>query len=196
MWDNGKMRVLPTLGGPDGYATSANDSGQAVGWAETTTKDSTCTGGQVFGFRAVIWNTRTRRIETALPPLHNDTATAATAINDRGVVAGISGTCGNAVGGTSAAHAVLWDHGRMVNMQTLGTGTEWNTPAAINASGETAGFVNRPGPSQGNLNPDYPGQFVAANAINDRGVITGQAIDAGHTVAFEAVPAGPSKLPR
>jgi probable HAF family extracellular repeat protein len=78
-----------------------------------------------------------------LPPLPGDSTSAATAINDRGEVVGISGACGIAVGGVSAAHAVLWEKGVPINLGDLG-GHSWNTPAAINNNGVIVGFALPP----------------------------------------------------
>jgi uncharacterized membrane protein len=38
-WQDGQMRMLPTLGGNNGFAAGANNRGQITGWAETTTLD-------------------------------------------------------------------------------------------------------------------------------------------------------------
>src|SRR5260370_17025219 len=74
-----------------------------------------------------------------LPPLPGDSTSAATAINDLGQVVGISGACGIAVGGVSAAHSVLWQNGVPTEIPNLG-GHTWNTPAAINNLGTVVGF--------------------------------------------------------
>jgi probable HAF family extracellular repeat protein len=195
VWQHGVMRALPTLGGPDGFATGANNSGQVVGWAENTVHDPTCAAPQVLQFRAVIWDTRHRGM-TQLPPLAGDTVSAATAINDRGQVVGISGVCDNAVGAFSAIHAVLWDRGRTVNLGSLG-GTAWNTPMAINNSGEVVGFANLPGPDQAAPNfqaflwtghgpmrdlGTLPGDSISeALGINDKGQVVGESCAAGFT---------------
>lgn len=55
VWQNGVMRALPTLGGNNGFATSANNHGQVVGWAENTCHDLTCVAPQVLQFRPVAW---------------------------------------------------------------------------------------------------------------------------------------------
>jgi probable HAF family extracellular repeat protein len=88
-------------------------------------------------FRAVVWQLNGEMRE--LPPLPGDSTSAATAINDMGQVVGISGTCGIAVGGVSAAHAVLWDNGIPIDIGNLG-GHSWNTPTAINNQGTIVGF--------------------------------------------------------
>lgn len=74
-----------------------------------------------------------------LPPLPGDTTSAATAINDNGLVVGISGDCGIAVGGVSARHSVLWENGVPRKIDDLG-GHTWNTPTAINNDGVVVGF--------------------------------------------------------
>jgi probable HAF family extracellular repeat protein len=143
VWENGVMRPLPTLGGTHGYAAAANNHRQIVGWAENTVRDPTCTPPQVFQFRAVVWGPHGNQIHE-LPVLPGDTSTAATAINDKGQIVGISGTCDDAVGSATAAHAVLWEEGTVKEIPNLG-GAEWNTPTAINERGDIAGFSDHPG---------------------------------------------------
>ena len=149
-WVNGAMTALPPFpGGYNSYATGANNQGQVVGWAENGTVDPTCdTAFQVLQFRAVIWGPNNELQE--LPPLPGDSTSAATAINDRGQVVGISGACGIAVGGVSAAHAVIWEDGVPTDIGNLGGGT-WNTPTAINNHGTVVGF-SLPGSQNGTRN--------------------------------------------
>ena len=54
LWQNGTLTALPLLGGNNGFATGINNSGQAVGWAETTRRDPTCVLPQVLQFEAVL----------------------------------------------------------------------------------------------------------------------------------------------
>jgi probable HAF family extracellular repeat protein len=151
-WRNGEMTPLPTLGGTHGFATGSNNRGQVVGWAENTVHDPTCALPQVLQFRAVVWGPRDDQIRE-LPPLPGgDTVTAATALNDRGQVVGISGVCDQAAGRFSAIHSVLWEHGTPIEIGDLG-GVAWNTPMAINQFGEVVGFANASAADGGNLNP-------------------------------------------
>lgn len=138
---NGQMTALPPFpGGYSSYATGVNNRGQIVGWAENGVHDPTCdTTTQILQFRAVIWQPDGEMQE--LPPLPGDSTSAATAINDRGQVVGISGDCGIAVGGVSARHAVLWENGVPRDLGNLG-GDAWNTPTAINNRGVIVGFAN------------------------------------------------------
>jgi probable HAF family extracellular repeat protein len=140
VWQDGVMKPLPTLGGTNGFATGTNNKGQTVGWAENTVHDPTCVAPQVLQFRAVVWGPEEGRIQE-LPPLPGDTVSAATALNDRGWVVGISGICDRAVGRASAIHAVLWRDGQPIDIGALG-GVAWNTPMSINERGDIVGFAN------------------------------------------------------
>ena len=193
-WQNGVMTALPTLGGTPSYATGANNQGQIVGWAENTVHDSTCAGSQVLQFRAVIWGPRPGQIQE-LPPLPGDSVSAATAINDKGQVVGISGDCDIAFGRFSARHAVLWQNGVPIDLKSLG-GKAWNTPTAINNQGTVVGFSALPGDDSGAPNyqafiwtpatglqrlPQLPGETRgAAFGINDKNQVVGLTKAAGH----------------
>ena len=139
-WEAGVMTPLPPFpGGYNSYATGANNRGQVVGWAENGIHDSSCnTAFQILQFRAVLWEPNGEMRE--LPPLPGDSTSAATAINDKGQVVGISGACGIAVGGVSAAHAVIWENGVPTRIPDFG-GHTWNTPTAINNDGVVVGFL-------------------------------------------------------
>ena len=194
-WQSGVMRPLPTLGGTHGYAAAANNLGQIVGWAENTVRDSTCTPPQIFQFRAVVWGPDGNRIHE-LPLYANDSSSAATAINDGGQIAGISGDCDDAIGSATAAHAVLWEGGTVIHIGNLG-GKEWNTPTAINAAGDIAGFSDHEGDQiteafiwtrdtglQG-LGFLYPDDSVSeAFGINDRRQVVGLSCGAAACRAF------------
>lgn len=192
VWEGGVMRALPTLGGNNGFATGANDLGQVVGWAETTVHDPACVPPQVLQFRPVVWGPGKHQIRE-LPTLPGDTSGAATAINDRGQVVGISGICDQAVGRFTARHAVLWENGHATDLGTLG-GNSWNTPMAINQKGDVVGFAGQPGDDPDNPQlraflwtrrgglqnlGTLPGDvYSEAHGINERGQIVGDSCDA------------------
>lgn len=151
LWQNGALSQLPLLGGNNGFATGVNNSGQAVGWAETAVHDPSCVHPQqVLQFLAVQWDTAGANRARVLPPLAGDSTSAATAINEAGIVVGISGACDVAVGAFSARNAVLWRDGQPVKLPTLG-GKGWNTPMAINNHGIIAGFSDTAGDVQGGV---------------------------------------------
>jgi|HubBroStandDraft_2_1064218.scaffolds.fasta_scaffold16817_2 probable HAF family extracellular repeat protein len=203
VWQNGAMTALPTLGGYNGFASSVNDLGQVVGWAETAVHDSTCVPPQVLQFEAVIWGPANGQIQQ-LPGLAGDPDSAATAINDKGQVVGISGICQNAVGAFSAKHAVLWQDGQAIDLGNIG-GRGWNTPTFINNQGQIVGFANQRGDLvNGQLALNFhaflwtqdrgmrdlgtlPGDAISeALGINEAGQIVGVSFGAGfsHPRAF------------
>lgn len=138
-WEKGEMKPLPAFpGGYNSYATAANNRGEIVGWAENGVHDSSCNQAfQILQFRAVVWEPNGEMRE--LPPLPGDSTSAATAINDKGQIVGISGACGVAVGDVSAAHSVIWENGVPTRIGDFG-GHTWNTPTAINNDGVVVGF--------------------------------------------------------
>ena len=193
VWEEGKIRALPTFGGDNGFATGANNHRMVVGWAENKVEDSSCVAPQIYQFRAALWGPGTNQMRE-LPPLGADRTSAATAINDKGQVVGISGACGTAVGGFSAAHAVMWDKGRTIHLGNLG-GVAWNMPMAINERGDVVGFSNVSAGDGAAFNAQafrwtrgrgieslgvLPGDALSqALGINDKGQIVGLSCTAG-----------------
>ena len=166
-WQNGVMTPLPTLGGTHGFAAGSNNRGQIVGWAENTIHDPTCEPPQVLQFHPVVWGPNERIRE--LPLLPGDTSGAATAINDRGQIVGISGICDQAVGRFTAIHAVLWERGKVVDIGNLG-GVAWHTPNAINRRGDIVGFSNFSRADGGNLRP-HAFLWTKSDGIEDLGTL-------------------------
>ncbi len=174
LWQWGSMTALPTLGGNNGFATSINNRGQAVGWAENTVHDPTCVAPQVLQFEAVVWGPKPGQMQQ-LTPYGTDPDGSATGINDSGQVVGISGICQNAVGNQSATHALLWQNGTPINLGNLG-GTAWNTPMAINDNGLIVGFSDLTG-DQGGANPNFHAfSWTRPGPMQDLGTLSGDAI--------------------
>jgi len=194
VWDplSGKMRPLPTLGGTNGFATGTNNLGETVGWAENAVHDPTCILPQVLQFKPVVWGPGREEIH-ALPLPEGDTSGAATALNDRGQIVGISGSCGFAVGGPTGKHAVLWDNGTVTVIVNPNGAPYWNTPMMINEGGDVVGFAGVPGDAAGNFTPPFlwtrnegfrflpllQGEIAGvATSINERRQIVGYSNDA------------------
>jgi probable HAF family extracellular repeat protein len=159
VWEDGVMSPLPPLpGGIDSYAAGNNNRGQVAGWAENGIHDPTCNNAspvsQFLQFEAVVWGPDLGEM-TELSPLAPDPDSAATAINDKGQIVGISGLCSNAVGGSSAQHAVLWENANVppMNLGNFDGGQAWNTPTAINNRGQVVGFGNQSATQGGKFNP-------------------------------------------
>jgi probable HAF family extracellular repeat protein len=150
VWENNQMRALPNFpGGNNGFATGANNLGQAVGWAETGVHDPTCctdgpTCHQVLQFLPAVWDLGPPDVIHDLPLMPGDMSGAATAINDNGQIVGISGICDQAVGRHSAKHAVLWENGTVTDIYPDAPAPWWNTATAINQRGDVVGFAGDP----------------------------------------------------
>jgi probable HAF family extracellular repeat protein len=146
-----QMRGLPNFpGGNNGFATGANNLGQAVGWAENGVHDPTCCCTQVLQFRPAMWTLGPPDQIHELPLIPGDTSGAATAVNDNGQIVGISGICDQAVGRHTAKHAVLWENGGVTNLGTF-PAAWWNTPTAINQHGDIVGFAGDPAFVEGDV---------------------------------------------
>jgi probable HAF family extracellular repeat protein len=196
LWDpaSHKMRPLPTLGGTNGFATGTNNLAETVGWAENNVRDSTCVLPQVLQFKPVVWGPHQGDIRE-LPLIGSDGSGAATALNDRGQIVGISGDCEYAVGFDSARHAVLWENGAATEIvNPYGAAAPWwNTPMMINERGDVVGFAGVPNDPNGNFTPPFrwskkegwhwipllQGDIAgAATSINNHGTIVGYSNDA------------------
>jgi len=215
LWQYGLMTPLSTLGGPNSAANAINNYGVIAGNAETATTDSTCppydpTLGQyqVLQEKPVVW--RNGHIKE-LPTYGGDPDGIAYAINDHGQVAGMSGACStdNLVNGyyLSPVHALLWDHGNVINLGSLG-GAFGNQAHNMNNRGEVVGMSDLAGDavfhgflwSQSTGMQDVaplPGDtYSVALGINDAGEVTGLSIDASFTTlrAFIVVDGVPTDL--
>lgn len=190
VWEDGVMTELPTFGGANAFATGINNRGQAVGWAETAEADPTCNPEvRVRGFKAALWEPR-RNLVRPLPPYPGDSASAATAINERGQVVGISGDCDQAVGRYSARRAVMWDHGAVLDIGNLG-GDSWHTPMAINSRGDVVGFSNVPGGAPGVFNA-RAFLWTREGGIRDLGVLTHNTVSQAHGINADGLVVGTS----
>jgi len=132
LWQDGQKTPLPTLGGNNGQALGVNNRGQVVGYAENNIQDPNCVAPQVLDVRAVVWGPKAGEIQQ-LPPLPGDTISAATGINDREQVVGVSGLCSD-----TTARGVLWQDGTVIDLGNLG-GVLNTIPWAINAQGKVVG---------------------------------------------------------
>jgi probable HAF family extracellular repeat protein len=160
VWQKGTITPLPPLsGGNNSQANGINNRGQVVGFAENGTPDATCILPQVLQIEAVIWGPDQDQIQNPqkLPPLPGDPDGAAVAINDKGQVAGCSGTCGNV-----CVHAVVWENGSPTELAGLGP---FSNAAGINNRGQVGGSF----PFDGTLH-----SFLWENGVpTDLGVLPG-----------------------
>lgn len=200
------QELPPATGDLDGAATAINQKGQTVGIS------GTC-GGAIGGETAehmVVW--RHGRVERILPTLGGSYWNTPMDINNRGNVVGFADLPGDSPGAPNF-QAFFWSgkpfpcHGqKMTGTCDLGTlpGNQLSEALGINEKDQVVGtsfggtaaqdaFIWQHGVMT-NLNDRVLAGttliLIDAQEINDRGVITGQALDpsTGALVAFEAVP--------
>jgi len=150
VWD-GEMWPLPTLGGNNAEAFTANIRGEIVGAAENDTVDPSCPMPKVLDFEAVQWGPELGRVRE-LRPLHGDTVGFALGLNDLGQAVGSSGTCANTTSNSvsgliSGPHAVLWQDGSPTDLGSLG-GKLVSVGAAINNRSEVVGASDLAGDTE------------------------------------------------
>jgi probable HAF family extracellular repeat protein len=187
LWEEGKgMRDLGSLGGTCTLAAYLNNQGQVVG-------SSNLNGDQ--SSHAFLWEHGS--IQDLGGSLGGD-FTGAYAVNEAGQAAGFA-----YLPGDNTFHAALWKHvGELTDLGTVGNDT-CSYASAINANGQVVGNSNVcEGNSRGFLWEDgaifdlntliAPGSALylqLTRAINDRGEIAGDAVDAsGNQHAFLLIP--------
>lgn len=198
VWEpNGQVQQLPSLhGDPDQAAVAINDRGQVVGVS------GICGGavGALSAKHAVLWDHGT---VTDLGNLGGVGWNTPTAINDEGVIVGFTNLTNDPA--NPVFHAFLWTRasGREKDLGAL-AGDAISEATSINDAGQMvgvsfgAGFTHARAvlwvngvPTDLNSLPLSGAslQLTVANAINNRGEITGTANDAsGNQVTFVAIP--------
>jgi probable HAF family extracellular repeat protein len=188
-WSHGKPKRLPSLGGANAAAFQNNSAGLIVGVAEDGVADASCIPPQKTHFQAVIWK---KGKVHELPPLPGDEVGAALRINDRGQAVGTSGPCSaTSYGGfVLGPHAVLWDHGRPIDLGTIGDGSV-TVAADVNDHGAVIGSASFADGSQhpflwtrkdgmrdlGLMSTDPTDAMNSAFEINERGQVVGASCD-------------------
>jgi probable HAF family extracellular repeat protein len=181
LWEFPKMRALPTLGGNNGQASSINNRGQIVGFAENGALDPTCTAGITNNRIALPAKWENGNVKP-LPLVTGDFDGDAFWINDMGQAVGYSGNC------LVATHGASWEHGVVSTLQDLGNGA---IAQSINNRGQIAGQIGsadgstsiggvwlngKDGPVTGIVLP--PGDAIGlASGINDEGQVVGSTLD-------------------
>jgi probable HAF family extracellular repeat protein len=191
---NGVMNPLPTLGGNNGAANAINNRGVVAGFAEGSTPDPGCPAPQVLHFEPVIWE---KGVIHRQPTVGGDPDGVAYEINDKGDVAGASGTCTtfnpNFLNNLLAVHALLWENGKATDLGNLGGQTGQaggNAAYSVNNRAEVVGSSDLPGDTTfhaflwtrktgmqdlGTLSGDAASNGIS---INDGGSVVGVSLDA------------------
>jgi probable HAF family extracellular repeat protein len=193
VWNHGRMRTLPTLGGANGYASMINTQGQVSGYAETRHHERGCA---VNHFLPVVW---TNGEVDKLPLIKGDSDGVAAWINDKGQAVGATGSCGafntNSQLYLVEEHAVLWENGQATDLGNLGGdgAGAGNHACSVNNLGQVVGHSNLPNDvtfhgflwtrekhmqDLGTLDSDPASLGLG---INDAGFVVGASLDAEFT---------------
>jgi probable HAF family extracellular repeat protein len=176
LWHKGAMTALPTLGGPNSYATGVNASGEIIGWSELAGADPNCVAPQVYNWHGFAYRNGTIR---DLRPLPGDTLSGALGINDAGDIVGASGICGNAntIGFGITRHALLWrKDGTVIDLGSLGG----------NPSNSSGGFVATGINNRGQISgfSDLAGDLITHAFFWENGVMTDLGTLPGDSFSF------------
>jgi probable HAF family extracellular repeat protein len=188
VWQDGVVRDLGTLGGPDALTQAINERGQIIGISYISSIPNPDSG--IPTIDPFLWENGTMVDIGTL----GGTRGVASFINNRGQVVGTSNLAGD-----QTQHPYLWDRGSLKDLGTLGGDN--GQAIWINDAGEVAGEADLPGSQThdgflwkngvmtdlGNL-----GQTSFAFAINSEGQIVGHSkIDDGTFRAFLWEKGGP-----
>jgi len=162
-----KLIDLGTLGGPISYGSVngdgfrlLNDAGMIASYADLAVPDPNasfgCYDGDCFQAHAFQWKNGVIIDLGALPENNNS---AAGSINSRGWATGQSQSSTlDPVLGFPELRAVLWKHGQIIDLGTLGSGTE-SLGIFVNDAGQVIGF------STINTEPDPIGFFFQTHTF-------------------------------
>ena len=132
LWQDGVMRDLGTLGGPDALAFGVNDYGQIVGYSYLNSTPNPDTG--IPTLHPFLWKDGQMHDLGTL----GGTIGISNSLNNRGQVVGQMNLTGDVT-----THPFLWDDGTLTDLGTLGGNNglgNW-----INDSGEIVGRADLPG---------------------------------------------------
>ena len=174
IWQNGVMRDIGTLGGPDAVSTTLNAAGQITGQSYTNSAANPATG--VPTLDPFLWTSGHMRDLGTL----GGTFGFANWLNSRGEVAGFSDLAGD-----QTAHPFLWASGHMRDLGTLGGDNGF--ASWVNERGDVVGGAQAPDQNfhgflwrngqMHDLPPVGGAPWAFANSVNDYGQVAGNETD-------------------
>jgi probable HAF family extracellular repeat protein len=174
LWQNGVMRDIGTLGGPDAVSTTLNAAGQITGQSYTSAAANPATG--IPTLDPFLWqNGHMRDLGTL-----GGTIGFANWLNNAGDVAGTSDLAGD-----QAAHPFLWNGTKMIDLGTLG-GTN-GSAIWVSDAGTVTGSADLPDGTHhaflwanghmADLPPADNAPCSNGHAVNDHGEVVGNITD-------------------
>jgi probable HAF family extracellular repeat protein len=133
VWQDGLMRDLGTLGGPDSAPEINNDRGEVTGWSYTSFVANPSTGTP--NVDPFLWSPEDGKMMD-LGSL-GGTFGSPFWLNNRGQVVGASNLAGD-----QTFHPFLWDRDKLNDLGTLGGYT--GVAFMLNDAGETVGYADLP----------------------------------------------------
>jgi probable HAF family extracellular repeat protein len=131
LWQNGVMKDIGTLGGPDAFPFSINEHGQAAGMSYTNAVPNATTG--IPTLEPFLWqNGQMISLGTLGGTIGSPGAQGSIMVNNRAQVIGTSNLAGD-----ESTHAFVWQGGHMMDLGTLGGPNSY--PLWINDAGEIVG---------------------------------------------------------
>jgi probable HAF family extracellular repeat protein len=135
IWENGHMKDLGTLGGPDSWSGFVNDRGQVAGASYTNDVIDPTTGTPQIDL--FLWENGTMKDLGTLGGNNGFLGLygVVTAVNDRGQITG-----GMFLAGDQILHAFFWSGNKLLDVGTLGG--SFSYARGISGTGDVTGIAN------------------------------------------------------